>query len=177
MFFRKCSLEDLVVTVSVQNMLWSNYNPFTTSPAAGVLVAGYAEAKLYSTVAVRSEKAFDLLSPENRNSLIHQYLHSHQHDVRVIPWMHYPFKQYAADFHQFCEQYVVKPFLGMIVLKPTSQERKRHFEIKMISGQEEYSLPAISPAKVPFRAQENISLLLQYWITASRFEEKNLRII
>ncbi len=186
-FFRKNmfvvdGLDQLLVTHSVEKMLWSNYNPRAESPPSGVILAGrnYTSkntSRWYSTVAVQSETAFDLLSPENQQSPLFNYLHSHSTNIQVIPWFQYNSRKFTPDFRQFCEKYVKNPFSGIIVLKPTSEEGKRHFDIRYFSGQEDYPLPSISAHKVPPVAQQHISSLIQYWVTADRFVKKGLQVL
>ncbi|MBI2102824.1 hypothetical protein HYT55_03225 [Candidatus Woesearchaeota archaeon] len=171
------TLANLVVTPSVQRMLWSNYDPHATPLPSGILVAGYADSRWYSTTSIRSGKAFDLLSPDQHQSLVYKYLVSHQKDVCVIPWLQYSSREYSSDFYQFCEQHVVEPFFGIVVLKPTALEGKRHFDVRMTSGKEDFPLTTIPACQVPYSAQENISHFLQYWVSANKFEGKGLRVL
>ncbi len=218
-------LDQLLITHSVERMLWSNYNPRAESPPSGVIIAGRDEtarnhSPWYSTVAVQSETTFNLLSPEskksqsqqscgafigkqqygiftprngtsdfaaelrgmypflrNRQSLLFHYLQSHSAEARVIPWFQYNSREYTTYFRQFCEEYVKDPFPGIIVLKPTSEEGKRHFDIRYFSGQRDHPLPAISAHEVPLVAQQHISSLMQYWVTADRFVKKGLQVL
>ncbi len=170
-------LDKLFITPSVQRMLWSNYNPHTEFPSSGVIIAGRSHSHWYSSVAVKSETVFDLLSPENNQSPLFNYLLSHSTSVRVIPWFQYTSREYTSDFKHFYDEYVQDPFPGIIVLKPTSEEGKRHFDIRYFSRQEDQPLPSIPPHEVPLSAQRHISSLMQYWVTADRFVKKGLQIL
>ncbi len=170
-------LDQLLVTPSVRRMLWSNYDPRTQFPSSGVLIAGRDYFKWYSSVAVQSESAFDLLSPENKPSPLFNYLRSHSGDVRVIPWFQYNSRQYTSEFESFCKTYVKDPFPGIVVLKPTSEEGKRHFDVRYYSGQHDRPLPTIAAHDIPHPAQEKISSLMQYWVTTDRFAKKGLSLL
>ncbi len=170
-------LDQLIITHSVQRMLWSNYNPYTEAPPSGVLIAGRYHSHYYSTVAVQSEAAFDLLSPENQQSPLFNYLLFHAHDVRVIPWFQYNSKHYSSDFQAFYTAYVKDPFSGIIVLKPTSEEGKRHFDIRFYSEQSDRPISTIAAQDVPQPAQKNISSLMRYWVTADRFVKRGLQVL
>ncbi len=170
-------LDQLLVTPSVRRMLWSNYNPHAESPSFGVLIAGRDYSKWYSSVAVQSESAFDLLSPENQQSPLFNYLLSHSADVRVIPWFQYNSKLYSPEFQLFCETYVKDPFPGIVVLKPTSEEGKRHFDVRYYFGQHDRPLPTIAAHDIPLPAQEKISSLMQYWVTTDRFAKRGLSLL
>lgn len=172
-----CTLDSLLVTPSVQRMLWSNYDPQAPFPSSGIIVAGAKDTHWYATVSLKSQQAFDLLLPQDPPSLIYKYLISHRDSVCVIPWFQYNQREYTPEFSQFCDQYVQDPFPGIVVLKPTAAEGKRHFEVKSLSRGKEFPLSTLPPQQVPVLAQTEISRFIQYWIVASRFEERKLRVL
>ncbi len=169
--------DKLFITHSVQRMLWSNYNPHTEFPSSGVIIAGRSHSQWYSSLAVKSETAFDLLSPQNQQSPLFRYLLFHSNNVRVIPWFQYNSKPYTSDFQEFCDTYIKDPFPGIIVLKPALEEEKRHFDMRYCTGQKDCPLFTIAAQDVPPVAQKQISSLMQYWVSADRFAKKGLQII
>ena len=171
----------LQVTPNIWTFLVNSYNPKKTEPKLGVLLAGQNADSLYATTAVLSETAFDVLAGLDTFSVsLREYAQNHCFGV-IVPWLVYHRKEVEGDLQQLIDDYIKPPFSDLLVLKPTSEEGKRHFVMENIhrNGKkyEQQALQIVDPRRVPTSAYRSVSELVNYWVSRDKFEKRGLRLV
>ncbi|PIN69494.1 hypothetical protein COV93_05430 [Candidatus Woesearchaeota archaeon CG11_big_fil_rev_8_21_14_0_20_43_8] len=161
----------LNITYSVQSHLWSNYNPRSRELKGSFILAGKGVGgDWYSSCAMGGNRLIDMILHDQK--LPEGILA--MKDAKMMPWIQFIGKRYTSELMEFIYEHISPISDDMLIMKPTHELGKNHFVIEYITFADrnivQHELQAISPGRIDYIADMQISLLMDSYVASMRKE-------